>query len=94
MVIVMNIFLLSISALFPSLAGWAGTLSYLIAYALLSINKLKASQPLYHILNILGALGLTYNALVLKDYPNIIVNVAWAMIASWAIFTIQGRGKS
>lgn len=89
----MNIFLLSISALFPSIAGWAGTLSYLIAYSLLSFNKLKASQPLYHILNILGALGLTYNALVLKDYPNIIVNVAWAMIASWAIFTLQGRRR-
>ncbi len=90
----MNIFLLSISTLFPSIAGWAGTLSYLIAYALLSLNKLKASQPLYHILNILGALGLTYNAVVLKDKPNIVVNVAWAMIAGWAIFTIQGRRRS
>ena len=89
----MNIFLLSISALVPSIAGWAGTLSYLAAYALLSFNKLKANQPLYHILNILGALGLTYNALVLKDYPNIIVNVAWAMIASWTIFTLQGQRK-
>jgi hypothetical protein len=82
------------NTLAPSLVGWAGTLSYLIAYSLLSFNKLKASQPLYHMLNILGALGLTYNALVLKDYPNIIVNVVWAMIASWAIFTIQGRGRS
>ncbi len=90
----MSIFLLSIGAFIPSLAGWAGTLCYLIAYSLLSINKLKASQPLYHILNILGALGLTYNALVLKDYPNIIVNIAWAMIASWAIFTIQGRRRN
>jgi hypothetical protein len=87
----MNIVLLSI---FPSIAGWAGTFSYLIAYSLLTFNRLKASRPLYHILNILGALGLTYNAFVLKDYPNIIVNVAWAMIASWAIFTIQGRGRS
>jgi len=90
----MTIFLVSIAALFPSVAGWAGTLSYLAAYSLLSFNKLKADQPLYHILNILGAAGLTYNALVLKDYPNIIVNVAWAMIASWAIFTIQGRRRN
>jgi hypothetical protein len=81
--------MLSITALFPSLAGWAGTLSYLAAYFLLSINKLKANQAIYHVLNIVGAVGLTYNALVLKDYPNIIVNVCWAIIGGWAIYAIQ-----
>lgn len=83
-----------VSALLPSVAGWVGTLSYLLAYLLLSTNKLKVQQQIYHVLNIIGALGLTYNALVLKDYPNIIVNVSWALIASWAIFNIQQAKKS
>jgi len=83
--------MLSVNFTVSSLAGWAGTLSYLVAYFLLSINKLKAGRPLYHVLNIAGAMGLTYNALKLNDYPNIIVNVAWALIAGWAIFMIQVR---
>lgn len=83
--------MLTVNLTVSSLVGWGGTLSYLIAYFLLSINKLKAGRPLYHVLNILGALGLTYNALRLNDYPNIIVNVAWALIAGWAIFMIQAR---
>lgn len=78
----------------PSVAGWTGTLSYLTAYLLLSINRLKVNQSVYHVLNIVGALGLTYNALTLKDYPNIIVNIAWALIAGWAIFNIQQAKKN
>lgn len=83
-----------VSAFLSSAAGWLGTLSYLLAYLLLSINKLKVHQQIYHVLNIIGALGLTCNALVLKDYPNIIVNVCWALIASWAIFNIQQAKRS
>lgn len=77
----------------PSVAGWVGTLSYLLAYLLLSTNKLKVSQRTYHLLNIAGALGLTCNALMLNDYPNIIVNISWALIAGWAIFNIQQTKK-
>ena len=90
----MSIILLSFMSLFPSLAGWAGTLSYLAAYFLLSTNKLKAGQSKYHVLNIVGAAGLTCNALMLQDYPNIIVNVCWGLIAGWAIFNIQQGRKN
>lgn len=90
----MSISYLFVNSFFSSLSGWIGTLSYLIAYFLLTTHKLKASQSLYHILNIVGALGLTYNALVLNDYPNIIVNVVWALIAGWGIFTIQQERKN
>ena len=83
--------MLTVNVMVSSLAGWGGTISYLVAYFLLSINKLKAGRTLYHVLNIGGAAGLTYNALMLKDYPNIIVNLAWALIAGWAIFRIQAQ---
>jgi hypothetical protein len=82
-----------VSGFLPSVAGWTGTLSYLLAYLLLSTNKLKVNQQVYHLLNIIGALGLTYNALTLNDYPNIIVNVSWALIAGWAIYNIQQTKK-
>ena len=65
---------------FSDLIGWLGTLAYIIAYLLLSIGKLKAEQKTYHLLNILGALGLIVNAIHLNDYPNIIVNAVWFAI--------------
>jgi hypothetical protein len=74
--------------------GWTGTSSYLIAYFLLSINKLRADQKLYHALNIIGAIGLTYNAIFLNDYPNVIVNIAWAIIALGAILLIVRRKRN
>ncbi|MDR3712737.1 MAG: hypothetical protein P4L51_07975 [Puia sp.] len=89
-----NILFLSIGMGFPSLSGWAGTISYLSAYLLLSMNRLKADQRLYHVLNILGAIGLTYNAVFLNDFPNIIVNVVWGVIACWAIFAIARRKQN
>jgi len=88
-----NIPLLFTNRELSSAFGWIGTFSYLIAYLLLSINKLKSSQKIYHLLNIVGAAGLTYNALVLNDYPNVIVNIAWATIALIAILVIVRKKK-
>lgn len=73
--------------------GWVGSISYLLAYLLLSLNKLKSEQRLYHVLNIVGAVGLTVNAIFFQDYPNVIVNVFWGLIALMAILLI-GRKKS
>jgi hypothetical protein len=88
-----NIPLLFTSRELSTAFGWVGTISYLIAYLLLSINKLKSTQKIYHLLNIVGATGLTYNALVLNDYPNVIVNIVWATIALIAIVVIVRRKK-
>jgi hypothetical protein len=73
--------------------GWIGSFSYLFAYLLLSLNKLKSNQPLYHALNIIGALGLIINAVRIQDYPNVIVNGFWGLIALMAILLI-GRKKT
>ena len=73
------------------LLGWLGTLSYIIAYLLLSLGKLKAEQKTYHLLNILGALGLIVNAVHLDDYPNIIVNIVWFAIGCMALTSIARK---
>jgi hypothetical protein len=78
---------------FSDLIGWLGTLAYIVAYLLLSVGKLKAEQKTYHLLNILGALGLIVNAIHLKDYPNIIVNTVWFAIGSIAIIFIIKKKK-
>ena len=90
----MNIILLFLSKGLSTFLGWVGTFLYLIAYFLLSIKKLKADQKLYHVLNIFGAIGLAYNAVFLNDYPNVIVNIAWAVIALCAILLIGRRKRN
>lgn len=71
------------------LLGWLGTFSYLAGYFLLSIKKIEAHKPLYHILNIVGAVGLLFNAFCLNDYPNVVINAVWALIAMGAIWGMQ-----
>lgn len=90
----MEIILLFIDKEFSAFLGWTGTVSYLLAYLLLCLNKLRADQKLYHVLNIVGALGLTCNALSFHDYPNVIVNIVWAIIALMAIFFIWRKKQN
>jgi hypothetical protein len=73
--------------------GWAGSIAYLFAYLLLALNKLKPDHKAYHYLNVAGATGLTLNAIFLQDYPNVIVNIAWGVIALIAILTIVRRKR-
>lgn len=73
--------------------GWIGTISYLLAYLLLSIRKLQADQPVYHLLNVIGAAGLTANALYYADLPNVVVNIFWGIIAITAIIFLTRKKK-
>lgn len=78
--------------LYP-LLGWVGTFSYLLAYFLLSINKIKANQTIYHAMNIVGAVGLTANAIYYADLPNVVVNLVWGIIALTALIVLSRKKK-
>ena len=73
--------------------GWTGTFAYLLAYFLLSINKLNARQFTYHFLNIIGAIGLTSNAIHYVDLPNVVVNTVWGIIALSALIVLLVKRK-
>jgi hypothetical protein len=83
---------MAMNNLYP-LLGWTGTFAYLLAYFLLSINKIKANQSIYHALNIVGAIGLTTNAIYYADLPNVVVNLAWGIIALTALIVIYRKRK-
>ena len=74
---------------FYSIIGWFGAIIYLIAYALLSLNRLKSDKPTYHFLNILGACALIINGIPRNDFPAIFLNAAWGLIAAIALFKIK-----
>lgn len=73
--------------------GWIGTFAYLLAYLLLSLNKINAQQLIYHALNVVGALGLTANALHYADLPNVVVNIVWGLIAISAMAVLSRKKK-
>jgi hypothetical protein len=77
-----------------SIVGWTGSIAYLLGYLLLTMKKLKPDSKAYHALNIAGAIGLTVNAILLQDFPNILVNAAWGVIAIVAIWSLVRRKQS
>ncbi|MEM1134193.1 MAG: hypothetical protein AAGI07_00030 [Bacteroidota bacterium] len=72
--------------------GWVGAISFIVAYFLLSINKLTADSVIYQSLNVLGGLCLSLNALNLDDGPALVTNAVWMCIGIFALFRIF-RGK-
>jgi hypothetical protein len=81
-------------AVVVKIAGWVGSVAYVIAYLLLSLNKISSGKKLYHILNIVGAVGLIFNACYLNDYPNLAINIVWAVIAFIAMYGISKTRSS
>jgi hypothetical protein len=65
--------------------SWLGVVFYIMAYLLLSTGRLKPGSPLFHLLNILGAIGLIIDSAYHKDSPNLAVNVVWLLIGLFAI---------
>ncbi|MBC9796611.1 CBU_0592 family membrane protein [Sinomicrobium weinanense] len=69
-----------------SVAGWLGAIVFVIAYFLLSMKRISANKPLYHLLNAAGGICLIINALHLSDLPNVVVNIVWTSIAFLAVY--------
>ena len=70
------------------ITGWAGSVSVLIAYGLLSIHKLTANSKLYQFLNIFGSACLIVNTIFYSAYPSTFVNIVWLIIAIFALVNI------
>lgn len=71
--------------------GWIGAIIYIVSYLFLSLQWLSSRRYLYHVLNLLGAACLIVNAWFLSDYPNVFVNIAWALIAFLAMYKLNAK---
>ena len=72
------------------IVGWIGAVMVLVAYWL--VTKYGTS-PLYHALNLVGALGLLANALYHDAFPSSTVNLVWAVIAVWGLSVSTRRHR-
>jgi hypothetical protein len=65
--------------------GWTGSLSILLAYALLSTGHLNARGWCYQVMNVGGALGMAINSWAHGALPSVFNNAIWMGIGLAAI---------
>lgn len=61
--------------------GWSCTVLLVGAYALVATRRLDARSPAYHVLNLLGAIGLAAYSLYKVAWPQFALNVFWGAVA-------------
>ena len=75
-------------ALFTEIFGWIGSAAVILAYGLISTNKLQSNSSLYQLLNLLGSICLIFNTGYYHAYPSTVVNIVWSFIALFALVRI------
>ncbi len=66
--------------------GWIGAALILIAYFLITKRIVDAKSRLYHLLNLVGGIGLGYNTYYYTAYPSTVVNIFWIIIAVYGFW--------
>lgn len=61
--------------------AWVGTTLILAAYFFTTIGAMSQSDPIYHGLNLLGAIGIISITLPKKVYQSVFLNAVWAITA-------------
>ncbi len=70
------------------ICGWYGMCAMILAYALVSLNILKADGLAYQLLNITGGAGLLIVAESKHVIQSVIANLFWVLIGSVILFRI------
>jgi len=73
--------------------GWTGSLEVILAYALVSNNKIGSTSQAYQWLNLSGGVFLIIHTVVYQAYPSTFINVVWVIIAVIALWNIR-KGKN
>lgn len=75
--------------LFVDVIGWIGSVEVILAYALISSDKVDSKSTVYQVLNLTGAIFLIINTIYYGAYPSTAINIVWvviAVVALWQIF--------
>lgn len=63
------------------LIGWIGTLCIVLAYSLLSFNKIEEDNRRYILLNLFGAIGVGFNVFTQHAWPAFTLQIVWGVVA-------------
>lgn len=61
--------------------AWVGTTLILAAYFFTTVGVMTQTDPIYHGLNLLGAIGIISITLPKKIYQSVFLNAVWAITA-------------
>jgi hypothetical protein len=75
------------------IAGWSGAALILLAYILVTMERLSGRSPLFQWMNLVGAAGFTVNGLWHGAIPSASLNIVWMAIAVFALVRISARQK-
>jgi hypothetical protein len=75
--------------LFLDIIGWIGSIEVIVAYALISQQKIKGNSYIYQWLNLTGAIFLIANTVYYGAWPSAFINVVWVGIAMHALLKYQ-----
>jgi hypothetical protein len=71
-----------------SIIGWYGVVATILAYVLVSFSIESPTGIVYQLLNLTGAVGVTIETWVRRDYQPFWLNLIWSLIALVAIGNI------
>ncbi len=66
--------------------GWLAVLAIVMGFALTNFKILEVNSLIYKLLNILGSVGLIWEASYKKDFQPVVLNIFWLLIALSSIF--------
>jgi hypothetical protein len=66
----------------------------LLAYALVTADRLTGRSPAFQWLNLVGAAGFVVNGLWHGAIPSASLNIVWMGIAGFALLRMAGRRKA
>ncbi len=69
--------------------GWVGSFEVILAYALVSNQKIGSASATYQWLNLTGGVFLTLHTIVHQAYPSTFINLVWIIIALIALWNIR-----
>lgn len=71
--------------LLVDIIGWIGAGSLLLAYLLISTNRVIGKSFVYQGLNMLGSFGFIVNSYYYGAMPSVALNIIWLLIGIYTI---------
>ncbi len=74
--------------------GWIAAAEIVLAYALVSSNKVSSTSLFYQLLNFTGGILFVIYTIINKAYASAFVNVVWVLIAIISLITMYFKNKN
>lgn len=68
-----------------NIIGWIGVTTLMLAYLLLTTKAISSTNKIYQLLNLTGAVGLTYISYKQKAHQSTFINAIWIIISLYGI---------